>query len=91
MPATHSITIARDPKRKGCSDEWTAVIDEEIPPGGKRKHRVGIGRNSTEAMGTLVGTNLELFGISRIANVDPGAMSGDVVVWERTESEPKPA
>lgn len=82
MTLPHIIRVARDPNRKGCSDEWTATLESDPVA------RKGIGRNTTEAIGCLVGANLNLFRIEEIKNIDPGR-DRPTIVWKFGQGDGK--
>lgn len=60
------LTLARNPGRLGCTDEWTARFSD-APEG----TRPGIGKTRSDALGALLSANLELFGISERLDLDP--------------------
>jgi hypothetical protein len=66
------LNLTRNPARRGCSDEWRATM-----PG----RRPGIGRNRTEAIGSLVGANLAAFGISARLDEDCDSPGERAVLW----------
>lgn len=75
MSLPHVIRVERNPARKGCSDEWTATLESD------RSARKGIGRNRTEAIGTLVRANLEKFQVDQINDIDPESDT-PLVIWK---------
>lgn len=63
------LSRSEDPKKRGAADEWTAAIDGLRP---------GIGRTRTEALGSLLGANLEAFGVAEYVDDDHAAATREV-------------
>ncbi len=61
-PASFTLTLTRDIKKKGRADEWTATADG---------FRSGIGRTRLEAKGSFFGSNLPGLGCVELVDVDP--------------------